>query len=263
MGWCCRAWTPGIAALLIAAAACAQPYPNRPIRFVVPFGPGGATDIVARSLSRQLADAWGQSVVVDNRGGAGGLIRLGPRRQGRAGRLYAAARPTAANAANVVFEPKMPFDLQRDSRRSSTSSTCLSCDGASQSPMPPRMKELIAFAKAQRGSSTMAASAVGKVQPADDGNGKSMSRTDIVMFSTRRGAGARRALMDGRLSAPCCSRSARRCLISTKGALRRCRDSHSASQSCRTCRDQRDAARLRHDAVVWRCSRPRRRAAPE
>jgi tripartite-type tricarboxylate transporter receptor subunit TctC len=58
----------------LAAAAGAQQYPNRPVRMIVGFPPGGAADILARLVAQPLTEAFGQQFVVDNRGGAGGLI---------------------------------------------------------------------------------------------------------------------------------------------------------------------------------------------
>jgi len=61
-------------ALLFTAAAGAQNWPTKPVRFIVPFPPGGATDISARLLSQKLTDMWGQQVIIENRGGAGGGV---------------------------------------------------------------------------------------------------------------------------------------------------------------------------------------------
>jgi len=60
--------------LLVAPAALAQSYPGKPIRIIVPYSAGGGTDIVARAVGQKLSDRWGQSVIVDNRAGASGMI---------------------------------------------------------------------------------------------------------------------------------------------------------------------------------------------
>src|SRR5687768_3349670 len=70
-------WVQVLAAALLALAAtgaAAQSWPQKPVRFIVPFPPGGATDISARLLGEKLSQIWGQSVVIENRGGAGGSV---------------------------------------------------------------------------------------------------------------------------------------------------------------------------------------------
>ncbi len=62
------------AGVLLSIPAYAQNWPTKPVRFIVPFPPGGATDISARLLSQKLTEMWGQSVVIENRGGAGGGV---------------------------------------------------------------------------------------------------------------------------------------------------------------------------------------------
>jgi tripartite-type tricarboxylate transporter receptor subunit TctC len=66
----------GLALSAVTAIAAAQPYPNRPVRLIIPFPPGGSNDVVGRVIAAQLGDRLGHPVVVDNRGGAGGTIGM-------------------------------------------------------------------------------------------------------------------------------------------------------------------------------------------
>lgn len=63
-----------ISAALLSLTATAQSWPQKPVRFIVPFAPGGATDIAARMLGEKLTQMWGQSVIIENRAGAGGAL---------------------------------------------------------------------------------------------------------------------------------------------------------------------------------------------
>ena len=100
----------GIAYAHVAAAA----YPDRPVRMIVPFPPGGANDIVARLVSQRLSERWGKSVVIDNRAGAGGNIGVetGARANPDGYTLMIGSNSTLAT--NVVLEPSLPFDPRRD-----------------------------------------------------------------------------------------------------------------------------------------------------
>jgi tripartite-type tricarboxylate transporter receptor subunit TctC len=110
-----------VAAMLVAAAtavaaqkpAAETAYPSKSIRMIVPFAPGGGTDIIARLVAQDLTQSWGQSVVVDNRGGSGGLIGT---------ELAAKAAPDGYTMVLVslgfsyapALYSKLPYDAEKD-----------------------------------------------------------------------------------------------------------------------------------------------------
>ena len=85
-------WASTVAVLTVPLAAAQDRYPTRPIRIVVPSSPGGGLDFVARAVGQQLTAAWGQSVVIDNRAGAGGTIGPDLVAKGDRGRWSSACR---------------------------------------------------------------------------------------------------------------------------------------------------------------------------
>lgn len=107
-----------IAAVALSAScmapASAQTYPAKPIRIVVPYPPGGGTDIVARTLAQLMTPAIGQQVVVDNRGGAGGNIGMEAVAKAPPDGYTLVFAITAQLAVNPALYPKLPYDLIRD-----------------------------------------------------------------------------------------------------------------------------------------------------
>src|SRR5882724_1137726 len=109
-----KRWVFGLFFATVATGAWAQAYPSKPIRIVVPFPAGGATDILARAVAQKLTEAWGQPVIVDNRPGAGGNI---------GSELVARAAPdgytlemgtVGTHAINASLYSKMPYDHVKD-----------------------------------------------------------------------------------------------------------------------------------------------------
>ena len=102
-----------VLSLAAATQAWAQQYPTRPIRLIVPAAPGGGTDITARSFVPALQDNLGQPVVIENRGGAGGVIGTDAVAKA-APDGYTLLMIYASHATNVTLVTKLPYDTLRD-----------------------------------------------------------------------------------------------------------------------------------------------------
>ena len=147
---------------LLAPGARAQPYPSHPVRMVVPFAPGGATDIIARIVAQRLADRLGQSVVVENKPGAGTTIGNAEVAKAKPDGYTFLFAPTPFVISQVVY-PKLPYDPQKDFAPVSllaTSPFILVVNAA----FPARTTaELVAIAKAKPGTVTFASAGNGTV----------------------------------------------------------------------------------------------------
>lgn len=150
-----------VAAGVLQAAAAA--YPTKPVRFVVPFAPGGSTDTLARTMGMKLTDALGQQVVVDNRPGANGNIGM---------EIVARAAPDGHTIvlgyiANLAIGPslyaKLPFDPIKDFAPITQPASSPNVLVAHPSLQAGSLKELIALAKTKPGQINFASASVASV----------------------------------------------------------------------------------------------------
>jgi tripartite-type tricarboxylate transporter receptor subunit TctC len=152
-------------ALMASAAAWAQSatYPTKPIRFVVPFAPGGSTDTLARTLGQKLSEGLGQQVVIDNRTGANGNIGM---------EIVAKAPPDGHTIvlgyiANVAIGPslyeKLPFDPIKDYEPITLLATSPNVLVAHPSVQASNLKDVIGLAKAKPGQLNYASASVASV----------------------------------------------------------------------------------------------------
>lgn len=101
-------------ALLALNPAQAQGYPSKPIRFIIPFAPGGATDIMARLVGQKLTQAWGQPILVESKPGANGIIASEAAAKAAADGHTIMLAVLSTHATNVSLYSKLPYDPVRD-----------------------------------------------------------------------------------------------------------------------------------------------------
>jgi tripartite-type tricarboxylate transporter receptor subunit TctC len=142
----------GLIAVLLGAAFCNaaiaadQPYPSRPVRMIVPFAPGGPTDVISRLIAQKLTEMWAHQVVVDNRAGAGGNIGMG---------LAASSPPDGytilVSSSSIVVNPslyaKIPYDPYKSFIPVTNAAASPNVFTVHPSVPAKSMQELIALAK--------------------------------------------------------------------------------------------------------------------
>ena len=194
-------------ALLVAGAllagslpASAQPYPNRPLRIVVPFPPGGGTDIGTRIVAQKLQEAWGQAVIVENKPGAAGIVGT---------ELTAKSAPDGytfmmgnigTHAINVSLYKKLAYDPVKDFAPVSMVADLPLLLLVHPSVPANSVKELIALAKSQPGKLNFSSSGAGGSMHVAAELFKSMTGVDMVHIPYKGGAPAVADLLSGQVA---------------------------------------------------------------
>ena len=151
-----------VAVVSFATSAMAQPYPNRPIKLIVPFAPGGATDIIARTVAQKLSDRVGQPVVVENKPGAGTTVGNAEVAKARSDGYTLLFAPTPFVISQVVY-PTLPYDPRKDFAPVSLLATSPFILVTNASITARNVGELVAQAKAKPGVLTFCSAGNGTV----------------------------------------------------------------------------------------------------
>ena len=148
------------ASAVFAGSALGQAYPTKPIRIIVPFAPGGPTDVVARLLSLKLNETWGQQLIIDNRGGAGGNIGMGMAARANADG-YTWLMVSSSFVVNPSLYSSIPYDPYRDLLPISNLAASPHAFFLHASSPVKSIADLIALAKSQPGKLSIATPGIG------------------------------------------------------------------------------------------------------
>jgi tripartite-type tricarboxylate transporter receptor subunit TctC len=169
-----------LASMPASAVAADAQYPGKPIRLIVPFPPGGSNDIVARLIGSELGNRFGQQIVIENRGGAGGMIGT---------ELAANARPDGYTILVVsvayAYNPSIYKSLLKFDPEKSFDPVALLASGPNALTINPHLpvksvKELIALARAKPGALNYATAGLGSFQHLSSEMFRVMAGVDIV-----------------------------------------------------------------------------------
>jgi len=184
------------AAMLCAATVQAQQYPTKPVRLVVPFGPGGVGDITSRAVAQKMGESMGQQVVIDNRPSAGGIV---------AAEMVAKSEPDGytlmllnnTNAVSAAMFKSLPYDTVKDFATVSTiGAFSMGVLVAPESPVKTT-KELIALAKSSAGRMNIGTINIGTTQYLSSELLKSMASLDLTTVPFNNTASVISALRGG------------------------------------------------------------------
>jgi tripartite-type tricarboxylate transporter receptor subunit TctC len=169
----------------LAATGCfaqdnaASNYPSKPIRLIVPFAPGGGTDITARTIAQKLTERWGHQVVVDNRPGANGTIGI-DLTASSAPDGYTLSMISSSHSVNVSLLKKVPYDLIRDLAPVTQATTQPYALVVHPSLPVKSVKDLVALARAKPGTLNYGSSGTGGLSHLSGALFSSLAKVDMV-----------------------------------------------------------------------------------
>jgi tripartite-type tricarboxylate transporter receptor subunit TctC len=193
-----RRFNLAVAATLTASPAFAQDWPAKPIRLVVPYPPGGFTDVTARLIGQKLGERLGQTIVVDNKAGANGTIGVAELARS-APDGYTFAIVIAAHAANPSLYARLPYDMHKDLAAVSLIGVSPLVAAVNNNAPFKNAKELVAYAKSNPGKVSFGSSGNGSAAHLTTELLKSLTRTDMVHIPYKGAAAALQDLMGGQI----------------------------------------------------------------
>jgi tripartite-type tricarboxylate transporter receptor subunit TctC len=182
-----------------SSGALAQNWPNRPIRMIVPYTPGGYTDLMARLVGQKISDALGQPIIFENKPGANAIIGTDVVAKA-APDGYTFGTVIAAHAVNATLNPKLPYDTLKDFSYVSLMSVAPLIMIAHPSLPANNVQELIALAKAKPGELNFASSGVGAAAHLTMEMFKSRTGIDMLHIPYKGTAGALQDVIGGRIN---------------------------------------------------------------
>src|SRR4051812_47758696 len=195
---CCSGIIVALASSLFAASVSAQDFPRRPVTMVVSAAPGGGLDLISRVTARALSDEWKQPVVVDNRGGAGGIIgtELGAK---AAPDGYTLLTVSISHSTNPVLIRKLPYDTLKDFTPISLFAKLPVVLTVAKTLPVNSVQDLIAYARANPGKLNCASSGTGTSQHLSCEMFKNMAKLNIQHVPYKAIAAAQADVIGGRI----------------------------------------------------------------